>query len=95
MWVKIVIALIVLIASQLSLRYGNGLLASLIASLPIIAFITYFSAADKQKMALQLSVFLGIVSITFLIIYLLPQRFFFIGVFFWILMSILVYKFVL
>ncbi len=93
-WYKIILAIVVLIGSQLALKYGNGLLASLIASLPVIAFVTYFSALDRQKVALQLSVFLAIVSLTFLVIYLLPQRFFFMGIIFWIVASIIVYKFI-
>lgn len=93
-WLKIGFAVIILISSQASLKYGNGLLASVIAAAPVIAFATYLSSSERSHMALQLAVFMLIGSITFFMIYLMPQKFFYIGILVWFIISILSYKFI-
>lgn len=93
-WLKIGLAIIVLIGSQAALKYGNGLLASVIAAAPVIAFVTYLSASDHQKMALYLAVFMLIGSVTFFVVYLLPPKFFYFGILTWFAISILSYKFI-
>ena len=43
-WLKVSLAIAVLIGSQVALKYGNGLLASVIAAAPVIAIVTYLSS---------------------------------------------------
>ncbi len=93
-WLKVSLAIAVLIGSQVALKYGNGLLASVIAAAPVIAIVTYLSSSNPQKMALQLAVFMFIGCIAFLTIYLLPPKFFYLGILAWFMLSIFVYKFV-
>jgi hypothetical protein len=64
----------VLIASQLALKYNSSIVASMIAVLPIIALVTYSSSKEPQKTALDLAIFMIISGLTFLIMHFLPDR---------------------
>ena len=72
--IKIPLAIIVLISSQLALKYSSSIIASMVAVLPVIAIVTYSASKEPQKTALQLAVFMIISGITFLIIHYLPDR---------------------
>lgn len=72
--IKIPLAIIVLIASQLALKYSSSIIASMIAVLPVIALVTYSSSKEPQKTALHLAVFMMISGLTFLIMHFLPDR---------------------
>ncbi len=72
--IKIPLAIIVLIASQLALKYSSSIIASMIAVLPVIALVTYASSKEPQKTALHLAVFMIISGLTFLIMHFLPDR---------------------
>ena len=91
-WVKLVFLILILIASQLALKYSNGLIASIIATLPVIGLATYYSAENYRSIALYIAVFMFTGSVMFFALYFLPKKDSYIAVLLWLCLVILLYK---
>jgi len=94
--IKIVLATLVLISSQLALKYSSSIIASMIAVLPVIALVTYSSSMEPQKTALHLAVFMLISGLAFLMIHFLPdQKFLWAVYLLWGSMTCLAFKMII
>jgi predicted membrane protein len=91
-WLKLGFIIIILIASQLALRYSNGLIAGIIATLPVVGLITYYSAENYRSVALYIAVFMLTGSVMFFILYFIPRKDSYLAILLWLLLVIFLYK---
>lgn len=91
--IKIIISIIILVSAQIALKYTSSTFASVIAALPIIALLTYFSSTTPTQTALHLAIFLFIGSILFFMIYVMQEtRYVPIALLLWGIIVFIVFK---
>lgn len=93
-WLKLFLAILILVSSQFALKYINGLTAGIIATLPVIGLITYYSASNYREVAFYISMFMATGSVLFGFLSIVPDRKYSIfAVILWIVLAVAVYKF--